>query len=887
MFRPAVAFQGDRYFVTWVKDISVNGTYYHEIFGSEVMPNGHVVHPDGVQISPPPDPWPYDGYCVAPAIAAGLGEYFVSWDWKSETNMMWFEARGALITSTGSTIRYIQISSVPSEARASRIAFSDVGPEFEVVYQEMLSNPTRWAIFAQPYTPAGEPAGNRVCVRDGDINWRYPVDPDVSFDGLSYLGVWMDSRAGQQMWRIYAKRLSWDGRVVEPEICLDDQYPNFDPNVVHGARNLLVTWVHSTYNEIRGSLVDATLIPPDATSLNNGRHLARAPNQSDVDWVFSTNIGFFAQNRGDLLMLPPFYVGLGERPTIAENGFQAAWACATTGSTLNGFIREVDGTWQTTTICSADAIETPSLCISQVRQPPAIDDLGYVVYVRKSFTQSKDYICLAAFDEMGVYYSTVLDEGDNTQGISVSSPSIALTPGDFLHVTWSKGGPGNGTRVYYTGTQYPVKPWCVRQGIQPVWYAATPISLPQGEPATHCFVEALGQNIYANWRGPNASGVNIGEIWQRHARVQPSGAPVWDLWPANRSQTPNQESDYPSQSTARAVVWQEQLGSGPLQQWDILARVDNLLVNLSNTAANSRYPHANVFPNAPWPPGDFSRLTAVWTEEVPGAASQEVRLADYEFPSSPGPNPAELLVTCGSAQPSPYCLHRDGFDSTGLLPLDYATMQLAYRLPYLSPQKYYLMEAVAYQRTAMPAQQRFSVPGCGTWDLTVRPNIPETLRAVLEPGAFDSCATTLWITRLQGPRVTLAGVKLYEYEVIPLGNRAQSGKTIPLQAPREPTFEKAWPNPATRALTIRYGLPSASSVLLDVYDVSGRLVRTLETKDKASPGWYDVNWNCRDSRNREVAGGVYFCRLVTNDAAQAPNGRLLTNVRTRKLLIAR
>ena len=885
VFRPAVAFQGDRYFVTWVKDTLANGTYYHEIFGSEVMPNGQVVHPDGVPISPPPDPWPNDGYCVAPAIAAGLGSYFVAWQWNSETSSMWFEARGALITPTGSTIRDIQISS--PEAFSPRIAFSGVGPGFEVVYQEVLGNPTRWAIFAQPYTPAGEPVGNRVCVRDGDPNNRFPASPDIAFDGLSYLEVWIDSRTGENQFDIYAKRLSWDGRVVEPESCLDSQYPNFDPNVVYGARNFLATWVHTQYNEIRGSLVDATLIPSDATSQNNGRHIARAPNQSDVDWAFSTNIGFFVRTRGDALMLPPFYVGLGERPSVAENGFQATWACADSGGTLSGFIRRSDGTWAATTICSADAIETPSLCISQVHQSPTTLDMGYVVYVRKSFSQSKDYVCLAAFDSLGVYYSTVLDEGDNTQGISVSSPCIALTPGDFLHVVWTKVGLGGVARVYYDGTEYPVKPWLVRQGFQPVWYGVTPISLPYGEPATHCFVEAEGQNIYANWRGPFSTSNQTGEIWKRIGTMQPGGPPQWQLQLHNVSQTPGQESDYPSMSTGRAVVWQEQLGSGSLQQWDVLTRVDNSLVNLSNTTTNSCYPHANVLPNAPWPPGGLSRLTAVWTEESPGASSYDVRIADYYFPSSPGPNPPPVEVTCGSALPSPYCLQRDGFDSTGLLPIDYSGIQLAYRLPYLNPQKYYLMEAVAYQTTATTGQEQFVLPGCGTWNLTVGPGIPETLRIVMPPGSHDSCATTLWINRISGLRATLAGVKLYEYEVVPSTGGAQSGKVNPLQVPKELVLEQSWPNPATRTLTIRFGIPKMTNVSLNVYDITGKLVRTLQTNDKVKPGYYNINWNCRDNRDREIAGGVYFYRLVTSEKLQTSSGEPAARVKTRKLVIAR
>jgi hypothetical protein len=72
----------------------------------------------------------------------------------------------------------------------------------------------------------------------------------------------------------------------------------------------------------------------------------------------------------------------------------------------------------------------------------------------------------------------------------------------------------------------------------------------------------------------------------------------------------------------------------------------------------------------------------------------------------------------------------------------------------------------------------------------------------------------------------------------------------------------AEPNPFTSHTTIRYTLPANSRVLLSIYDVSGRLVKTLVDELK-SPGVYSVCWNCRDDNNRKVAEGIYFYILET------------------------
>jgi hypothetical protein len=120
----------------------------------------------------------------------------------------------------------------------------------------------------------------------------------------------------------------------------------------------------------------------------------------------------------------------------------------------------------------------------------------------------------------------------------------------------------------------------------------------------------------------------------------------------------------------------------------------------------------------------------------------------------------------------------------------------------------------------------------------------------------------------------------------PMGG-GQSGGINSLQVPRELVLDQNWPNPATGSLTIRYGIPKVANVSLSVYDISGKLVRTLETNGNVEPGYYNINWSCRDNQDREVARGVYFYRLETSDGQQTTGGKPTAGVKTRKLLIAR
>ena len=68
---------------------------------------------------------------------------------------------------------------------------------------------------------------------------------------------------------------------------------------------------------------------------------------------------------------------------------------------------------------------------------------------------------------------------------------------------------------------------------------------------------------------------------------------------------------------------------------------------------------------------------------------------------------------------------------------------------------------------------------------------------------------------------------------------------------------------AIAATAITYSLPAPSEVTLTIHDVSGRLVRTLES-GRLPAGAHRHDWDARDGSGRVVPAGVYFSRLTAN-----------------------
>lgn len=83
------------------------------------------------------------------------------------------------------------------------------------------------------------------------------------------------------------------------------------------------------------------------------------------------------------------------------------------------------------------------------------------------------------------------------------------------------------------------------------------------------------------------------------------------------------------------------------------------------------------------------------------------------------------------------------------------------------------------------------------------------------------------------------------------------------------------PNPFSATTELEIGLRTASDIHVDIYDVLGRRVNTLEVK-QARAGWQRVPFSGHDANGLALASGVYFYRVYADGTTA-----------TRKMVIAR
>lgn len=81
-----------------------------------------------------------------------------------------------------------------------------------------------------------------------------------------------------------------------------------------------------------------------------------------------------------------------------------------------------------------------------------------------------------------------------------------------------------------------------------------------------------------------------------------------------------------------------------------------------------------------------------------------------------------------------------------------------------------------------------------------------------------------------------------------------------LQIPENVMLYQNYPNPFNPTTTIRYELPEQSNVSLIIYDLNGKIVRTIESGSK-SMGRYKYIWNGLDESGMQLSTGVYLTRL--------------------------
>ena len=70
----------------------------------------------------------------------------------------------------------------------------------------------------------------------------------------------------------------------------------------------------------------------------------------------------------------------------------------------------------------------------------------------------------------------------------------------------------------------------------------------------------------------------------------------------------------------------------------------------------------------------------------------------------------------------------------------------------------------------------------------------------------------------------------------------------------------SYPNPFSEETVILYELSTRTNAAIEIYDIVGRLVRTLANETVAA-GRQEIKWDGRDETGSRVVNGVYLVRL--------------------------
>jgi len=92
--------------------------------------------------------------------------------------------------------------------------------------------------------------------------------------------------------------------------------------------------------------------------------------------------------------------------------------------------------------------------------------------------------------------------------------------------------------------------------------------------------------------------------------------------------------------------------------------------------------------------------------------------------------------------------------------------------------------------------------------------------------------------------------------------------------PRVDLGLRLFPNPFNPRTTARFYVGVPGPVVLDVYDVAGKLVRSIVDRAE-SVGWADLTWDGRNNSGESVPSGAYLVRVQVGNKVQNVRGLLL------------
>jgi hypothetical protein len=163
---------------------------------------------------------------------------------------------------------------------------------------------------------------------------------------------------------------------------------------------------------------------------------------------------------------------------------------------------------------------------------------------------------------------------------------------------------------------------------------------------------------------------------------------------------------------------------------------------------------------------------------------------------------------------------------------------------------------------------RVQVNGTTMWESTSGPNNQIDLAWNLQDLDISSiadgnAAVRIRYTLKSDGSVTFGGWNIDEFKLTGLVSAPVAVDPIASR----PLMLAVAPNPGSAAV-LRFDLPARADLSLAIYDMQGRLVRTL-WRGPRDAGRHELRWDGRDADGTPSATGVYFCRLTSGNVVQS------------------
>ncbi|MCD4745669.1 MAG: T9SS type A sorting domain-containing protein [Bacteroidales bacterium] len=98
-----------------------------------------------------------------------------------------------------------------------------------------------------------------------------------------------------------------------------------------------------------------------------------------------------------------------------------------------------------------------------------------------------------------------------------------------------------------------------------------------------------------------------------------------------------------------------------------------------------------------------------------------------------------------------------------------------------------------------------------------------------------------------------------DFEAVPVGTQ---------EPPIVAANTTAYPNPFTNSMSVKYNLNDAVNMTIQVYDMQGKLVKTIQD-GSLNPGEHITTWDGTNNSGNEAAKGMYVMRVQTPNSGSS------------------